>query len=70
LQVIPFSNARTNKNKLLFENIFKYYDYWQLIWKESQDSRVHMWANRVFPQLLEGYEHMIQSPEKIWDETM
>ena len=70
LQVIPFSNARTNKNKLLFDNILKYYNYWQLIWKESKDQRVYMWANRVFPQLLEWYEHMIQSPEKIWDETM
>ncbi len=70
LQVIPFSNAWLNKNKVLFEDIFKYFDKWQLIRKQSEDTRVHMWANRVFPQLLQWYEHMIQSPEKIWDETM
>jgi len=69
-QVIPFSKAWNNKRKVLFDNIWKYKNYWQLMWKESKDPRVHMWANRVFPQLLEWYEHMIQSPEKLWDETM
>jgi len=70
LQVIPFSNAWINKDKILFDDIFKYFNKWQLIWQESKDLRVHMWANRVFPQLLQWYEYMIQSPEKIWDETM
>jgi hypothetical protein len=45
--------AWVNKDKVLFDNIFKFYDKWQLTWKESEDKRVHMWANRVFPQLLE-----------------
>lgn len=70
LQVIPFWFAwDIHKDEMLFENVYDYKNEFELIWKESLDPRVHMWANRVFPELLEWYEHMIQSPEKIEDEV-
>ena len=35
----------------------------------SRDPSLHIWTNRLAPQLLEGYEGLIQDPHKLHDEV-
>lgn len=69
LQIIPFWRAWDFKNDLMLDNIKEAKLWFQKIWEEWEDDRVHMRANRVFPEFLEWYEKYIQNPEKIEDEV-
>lgn len=69
LQIIPFGRAWEFKNDLMLDNLEQAKTWFQKIWKEWEDERVHMRANRVNPIFLEWYEKYIQNPEKIEDEV-
>lgn len=70
LQIVPQALAWENRGDLLFDDIYNHKESLHKLWKESEDKRVHMRANRVFPWLLEWFEDMIQSPEKMSDEVL
>jgi len=67
LFIIPFGRAMINKNDLFFdyqENQENIRDVLDL----ATDSKFHIWLNRFPVQFLEGYEELIQDPEKLFDE--
>jgi len=67
LSVMPFGRAMINKDILFFE----YPDKIKLIksiLNLNKDPKFHIWLNRFPPRFLEGYEYMIQNPEKLFDE--
>jgi MoaA/NifB/PqqE/SkfB family radical SAM enzyme len=67
LFIIPFGRAMINKNDLFFdyqenqENIREILDL-------AKDNRFYIWLNRFPVQFLEGYEELIQDPDKLFDE--
>lgn len=68
LHIIPFSSAWENRKIMLF-NMKKALPYLHKAFAFSNDSRVHIWTNRLPAQYLEGYERLIQDPSKIMDEV-
>ena len=67
LFIMPFGRAFSNSRDLFFD----YGDNWPQIkevLKMSQDPRLHIWLNRFDPAYLDGYEYLIQDPEKLLDE--
>jgi len=69
LQIIPFGRAWDFKDELMFDDFEEAKKWFQQIWKEWEDQRVHMRANRVSTDFLEWHEKFIQNPEKIEDEV-
>jgi MoaA/NifB/PqqE/SkfB family radical SAM enzyme len=68
LQVIPFGNAWENKQKLFYD-IPKMLPYLKQVFRLSLNKCYHIWLNRFPPEYLETYEHLIQDPEKLYDEV-
>lgn len=67
LYLTPFGSAWKNKSKL-FVSPAKVRKYIEPVLKMSSDKKLHIWTNRMPPQMLEGYEYLIQSPSKLKDE--
>jgi len=68
LQVIPFGRAWENR-KALFYDPQAYRPVFEKAFALSRDPGVHIWTNRFPPQYLEGFEHLIQDPAKLYDEV-
>lgn len=68
LYIIPFGSAWENR-RLMFFDIEKELPYLHKALEFSKDPRVRIWTNRLPAQYLEGYEDLIQDPEKIHDEV-
>lgn len=67
LQIIPFGRAWDNR-QILFEDSKKTIPYWQKAFKEGEKLNLVIWTNRLPPQFLCGFEHLIQHPAKLHDE--
>ena len=69
LQVIPFGRAYKNGSKLFYDMTSKK-KIFDEIWKLSLIPWMHIWTNRLSPEILEWYEHLIQDPLKIKSEVL
>lgn len=68
LQIIPFGKAEINIQNLYYNPISKI-PIFQKIGELSLIPGMHIWTNRLNPQVLDWYEKLIQSPDKIRDEV-
>lgn len=68
LQVIPFANAWQNREEL-FYNIEENLPHLRRAFELSKRPGLHLWTNRFPPRFLEGYERLIQPPQKLHDEV-
>jgi len=68
LQVVPFGGAWKNR-KTLFYDPGRCRPFLEKAFALSRDPGVHIWTNRFPPQYLEGFEHLIQDPAKLYDEV-
>ena len=69
LALVPFGDAWKNKTELycdfsVSENLSHLHRALEL----SRRPDLHIWTNRLKPQYLEGFERLIQPPDKILDE--
>ena len=69
LALVPFGDAWKNREELycdfsLPENLAQLHRTLEL----SRRPDLHLWTNRLRPEYLEGFEKLIQSPDKIFDE--
>ncbi len=67
LQVIPFGRAWENR-KHLFYNFKKAKPYLTKAFDLSKNKDLFIWTNRFPAKYLEGFEYLIQHPQKIIDE--
>lgn len=67
LAVVPFGRAWDERHKMLFD-FKKAMPYLEKTFSFQNDPRIHLWTNRFPAQYLEGYEKLIQSPSKLFDE--
>ena len=68
LQVVPFGRAWENRKKVFYD-IKKALPYLKKTFEISKEKGVFIWTNRFPAQYLEGFEYLIQSPKKIFDEV-
>ncbi len=68
LQVIPFGAAWENRQKLFYD-IGKELRYLREAFVLSKNKNLQLWTNRFSPQYLDGFEELIQSPLKLYDEV-
>jgi len=68
LHVIPFGRAWDNKDSV-FYNIDESLIYLRKAFELSRSPNLYIWTNRFPPQYLEGFEELIQSPVKLYDEV-
>jgi MoaA/NifB/PqqE/SkfB family radical SAM enzyme len=68
LYLVPFGSAWENKNKLFLATL-KVKKYLDPVFNLASDSRLHIWTNRMPATLLEGYENLIQNPNKLKDDV-
>ena len=69
LQVTPFWRAYENKEVLFFNPKDKVEIYWQ-IGELSKKQWMYIWTNRLNAEFLEWFEHLIQSPDKLFSEVL
>jgi len=70
LQVVPFGRAWENRDKLFYD-LNEAKPYLDKIWELAKnDQRFHIWTNRFPAQYLEGYEFLIQDPNKNFDDVL
>lgn len=69
LQVVPFGRAFRDGRDTLFYDLAEARPHIQAALAFSKRDDVHLWMNRFPPQHLEGYEHLIQDPYKLYDEV-
>lgn len=67
LQIIPFGRAWDNK-KLLFYDTNKNMTYLKKALKLHHPPALFLWTNRFPPEFLEGFECLIQNPNKLEEE--
>ncbi|MEW6074769.1 MAG: radical SAM protein [Candidatus Omnitrophota bacterium] len=68
LQIVPFGRAWNNR-RILFYNIEKELPYLKKAFDLSKNKNLHIFTNRFPAQYFEGYENLIQSPEKLYYEV-
>ncbi len=70
LQVVPFGRAWQNKKKLFYD--FKQaLPFLQKVFELAKnDKRFHIWTNRFPAKYLQGYEFLIQPPDKLFDDVL
>jgi MoaA/NifB/PqqE/SkfB family radical SAM enzyme len=67
LQIVPFGRAWDNWSKLWYDHD-KYAKVIKNVLSLKQDPRLHIWTNRLPIRYLEGYEQMVQDPQKLLGE--
>jgi len=67
LQVIPFGRAWDNRH-ILFYDIRKSLPFLNKAFSLSKNPNLYLWTNRFPPEYLEGFEGLIQHPDKLYDE--
>jgi len=67
LYLVPFGSAWKNKSKL-FLSPLKAKKYLDQAFNLSFNKDLHIWTNRLPAIFLEGYEHLIQNPNKLKDD--
>jgi pyruvate-formate lyase-activating enzyme len=67
LQVIPSGQAWKNRKKLFYD-VSKGMPYIRRALLFSRDPEIFIWTNRFPPVYLEGFEDLIQHPNKLYDE--
>lgn len=68
LQVIPFGQAWDNKERLFYD-LDSYYDRLEQAFRLSRNPNIYIWTNRFPSEYLEGFEDLIQSSAKLYDEV-
>lgn len=64
LQVQPSGRARQD----MLYDIEDKKQYWHKALKWGEEKKIVLWTNRLQAEYLEGFEYLIQSPEKLYDE--
>ncbi|GEM_PF-2340527 len=67
LHIIPFGRAWDNRTTLFYD-IDKSLPFLRKAFQLSLDPSLHIWANRFPPYALEGFEHLMQHPNKFYEE--
>lgn len=67
LQIVPFGAAWENKEKLFYK-ISKALPYLQRAFSLAKKRNLFIWTNRFPTFFLEGFEDLIQPPNKLYDE--
>jgi len=70
LWLVPFGDAWENRQALFCDMGSE--DGWRHLSRALELARepgIRLWTNRLPPPLLEGFEHLIQAPEKLYDEV-
>jgi MoaA/NifB/PqqE/SkfB family radical SAM enzyme len=70
LYVVPYGAAWKNKDAMLLKENKKTMRHLQRAFRFAKDPRVHLWTNRMPSFYLEGYESLIQDPQKMRDEIV
>lgn len=68
LQVIPFGDAWTHKDRVLYD-YRKFQPYLREVFELSKRPHIHIWTNRFPAVSLEGFEHLLQHPVKLYGEV-
>lgn len=67
LQITPAGSAWKNR-RVLFYDVERSLSYLRGVFLLSQDRKLHLWTNRFPAKYLEGFENLIQDPNKLYDE--
>ncbi len=69
LQVVPFGRAFREGRGRLFYDLDRAAPHLRRAFDYAAEHGLQLWLNRFPPQHLEGYEHLIQDPHKLFDEV-